>query len=138
LHYTPYSPKFLTGKRNKSNWINVILTSDAEPVSRKHYHLPSPSPSHPPIPRSSRNQKPLIVNSFGFTVLQTTLLTCVDGVISIATVGIGVNVAAWTEQRAITAFAWKSTDVLGAILVQTLPWGNKIGLLFSLWVAGEP
>ncbi|KAJ7907544.1 major facilitator superfamily domain-containing protein [Mycena leptocephala] len=88
------------------------------------------------IPNSLSNQKPLIVNSFGFTVLQTTLLTCVDGVISIATVGIGVNVAAWTGQRAITAFAWKSTDVLGAILVQTLPWGNKIGLLFSLWVAG--
>jgi hypothetical protein len=99
-------------------------------------HLPSPS--YPPIPRSCRNQKPLIINSFGFTILQTTLLTCVDGAISIATVGIGVNVAAWTGQRAITAFAWKATDVLGAILVQTLPWGNKIGLLFSLWVAGEP
>ncbi|KAJ7915331.1 MFS general substrate transporter [Mycena leptocephala] len=84
----------------------------------------------------NRNQKPLIINSFGFTILQTTLLTCVDGAISIATVGIGVNVAAWTGQRAITAFAWKATDVLGAILVQTLPWGNKIGLLFSLWVAG--
>ncbi|KAF8214279.1 MFS general substrate transporter [Mycena galopus ATCC 62051] len=84
----------------------------------------------------NRNQKPLIVNSFGFTVIQTTLLTCVDGVISIATVAIGVNVAAWSEQRAYTAFAWKTVDVLGAVLVITLPWSNKIGLLFSLWVAG--
>ncbi|KAF7341599.1 MFS general substrate transporter [Mycena sanguinolenta] len=85
---------------------------------------------------SLSNQKPLIVNSFGFTVLQTTLLTCVDGVISIATVGIGVNVAAWTGQRGFTAFAWKCPDVLGGILIQTLPWSNKVGLLFSLWVAG--
>ncbi|KAF7368275.1 MFS general substrate transporter [Mycena venus] len=88
------------------------------------------------IPNSLSNQKPLIVNSFGFTVLQTTLLTCVDGVISIATVGIGVNVAAWTGQRGYTALAWKSPDLLGSILVITLPWSNKIGLLFSLWVAG--
>ncbi|KAF8214327.1 hypothetical protein K438DRAFT_1750383 [Mycena galopus ATCC 62051] len=51
----------------------------------------------------NRNQKPLIVASFGFTILQTTLLTCVDGVISIATVGIGVNVAALTGQRGCTA-----------------------------------
>lgn len=27
-------------------------------------------------------------------------------------------------------------DILGSILMNALPWGNKIGLLFSLWVAG--
>ncbi|KAJ7453389.1 MFS general substrate transporter [Mycena latifolia] len=88
------------------------------------------------IPNSLSNQKPLIVNSFGFTTLQTTLLTCVDGVIEIITISTGVNVAAWTGQRAYTAFVWKAPEVLGAILVSVLPWSNKIGLLFSLWVTG--
>ncbi|KAJ6557506.1 MFS general substrate transporter [Mycena capillaripes] len=88
------------------------------------------------IPNSLSNQKPLIVNSFGFTVLQTTLLSCVDGVVEIITISTGVNVASYTGQRAYTAFVWKAPEVLGAILVITLPWSNKIGLLFSLWVTG--
>jgi len=88
------------------------------------------------IPNSLTNQKPLIVNSFGFTVLQTTLLTCVDGVIEIITISTGVNVAARTGQRAYTAFIWKMPEVLGAVLIISLPWSNKIGLLFSLWVTG--
>ncbi|KAJ7926956.1 major facilitator superfamily domain-containing protein [Mycena leptocephala] len=89
------------------------------------------------IPNSMiSNQKPLIVNSFGFTVLQTTLLTCVDGVVEIITIATGVNVAARTGQRAYTAFVWKAPEVLGAILVSTLPWSNRIGLLCSLWVTG--
>ncbi|KAJ7775503.1 major facilitator superfamily domain-containing protein [Mycena metata] len=86
--------------------------------------------------RKPRNQKPLIVNSFGFTVLQTTLLTCVDGVIEIITIGTGVNVAARTGQRAYTSVIWKIPELLGAILINALPWSNKIGLLFSLWITG--
>ncbi|KAJ7352062.1 major facilitator superfamily domain-containing protein [Mycena albidolilacea] len=88
------------------------------------------------IPNSLSNQKPLIVNSFGFTVLQTTLLTCVDGVVEILTISTGVNVAARTGERAYTAVVWKVPEVLGAILINALPWSNKIGLLFSLWVTG--
>ncbi|KAJ6595235.1 MFS general substrate transporter [Mycena vulgaris] len=88
------------------------------------------------IPNSLSNQKPLIVNSFGFTTLQTTLLTCVDGVVEIITISVGVNVAARTGQRAYTAFVWKAPEVLGVILINALPWSNKIGLLFSLWVTG--
>ncbi|KAJ7339790.1 MFS general substrate transporter [Mycena albidolilacea] len=88
------------------------------------------------VPNSLSNQKPLIVNSFGFTVLQTTLLTCVDGVISIATIALGVHVAARTNQRGYTAFAWKSPNILGAILIMSLPWSNRVGLLFALWVSG--
>ncbi|KAJ7872763.1 major facilitator superfamily domain-containing protein [Mycena olivaceomarginata] len=88
------------------------------------------------IPNSLSNQKPLIVNSFGFTVLQTTLLTCVDGVVEILTISIGVNVAARTGERAYTAVVWKAPEILGAILINALPWSNKIGLLFSLWVTG--
>ncbi|KAJ7681032.1 major facilitator superfamily domain-containing protein, partial [Mycena polygramma] len=84
----------------------------------------------------NRNQKPLIVNSFGFTVLQTTLLTCVDGAVEIITISTGVNVAARTGQRAYTAFVWKAPEVLGAILINALPWSNKVGLLCSLWVTG--
>ncbi|KAJ7033817.1 major facilitator superfamily domain-containing protein [Mycena alexandri] len=84
----------------------------------------------------NRNQKPLIVNSFGFTVLQTTLLTCVDGVIEIITISTGVNVAARTGQRAYTSVVYKIPELLGAILINALPWSNKIGLLFSLWITG--
>ncbi|KAF7375381.1 MFS general substrate transporter [Mycena sanguinolenta] len=88
------------------------------------------------IPNSLTNQRPLIVNSFGFTVLQTTLLTCVDGGIEIITIFTGVTVAARTGQRAYTAFVWKIPEVLGAILINALPWSNKIGLLCSLWITG--
>ncbi|KAJ6496103.1 major facilitator superfamily domain-containing protein [Mycena sanguinolenta] len=88
------------------------------------------------IPNSLSNQKPLIVNSFGFTVLQTTLLSCVDGVIEIITIFTGVTVAARTGQRAYTAFVWKMPEVLGGILINALPWSNKIGLLCSLWITG--
>ncbi|KAJ7027370.1 major facilitator superfamily domain-containing protein [Mycena alexandri] len=88
------------------------------------------------IPNSLSNQKPLIVNSFGFTVLQTTLLTCVDGVIEIITISTGVNVAARTGQRAYTSVVYKIPELLGAILINALPWSNKIGLLFSLWITG--
>ncbi|KAJ6550314.1 MFS general substrate transporter [Mycena capillaripes] len=84
--------------------------------------------------RREMNQKSLIINSFGFNVLQTTLLSCVDGVIEIITISTGVNVAAYTGQRGYTAFVWRMPELLGAILIITLPWTNKIGLLFSLWL----
>ncbi|KAK7045193.1 MFS general substrate transporter [Favolaschia claudopus] len=88
------------------------------------------------VPNSLSNQRPLIINSFGFTVLQTTLLTCVDGLISIITILVGVHVAARTNQRGITACLWKLPNLLGGILIMTLPWSNKIGLLCALWVSG--
>ncbi|KAJ7169296.1 major facilitator superfamily domain-containing protein [Mycena crocata] len=88
------------------------------------------------VPNSLSNQKSIIVSSFGFSRLQTTLLTCVDGIVEMVTIYVGVNVAARTNQRAYTAFCWKIPNIIGAILVNTLPWSNKIGLLFSFWITG--
>jgi hypothetical protein len=86
---------------------------------------------------SLRNQRTIIVSSFGFTVLHTTLLSCVDGIVEVITIWVGIHVAAKTNQRAYTAFYWKIPNIVGAILVNTFPWSNKIGLLFSLWITGQ-
>lgn len=44
------------------------------------------------VPNSLTNQRQLIVASFGFTQLQTTLLSCVDGVVEVTTILTGVQV----------------------------------------------
>ena len=46
------------------------------------------------VPNSLINQRTIIVTSFGWTPLQTTLLGCVDGVIEIITIFVGVKVRA--------------------------------------------
>ena len=48
------------------------------------------------VPNSLSNQRSIIVNSFGWTPLQTTLLGCVDGVIEVVSIFIGVQVCAPT------------------------------------------
>ncbi|KAG8783282.1 hypothetical protein FRC12_019886 [Ceratobasidium sp. 428] len=89
------------------------------------------------IPNSLTNQRSIIVNSFGFTTLQTTLLGCVDGVIEIVTIWTGVTLAGkWENSRAYVSVVYFVPNVLGAILVNVLPWSNKIGLLFSVWITG--
>lgn len=44
------------------------------------------------IPNSVTNQRSLIVTSFGWTPIQATLIGCVDGVIEIITIFVGVQV----------------------------------------------
>jgi hypothetical protein len=90
------------------------------------------------IPNSLTNQRSIIVASFGFTYLQTTLLGCVDGVIEIITIWTGVTLAAKIpNSRAYVAVIYMLPNLLGALLINLLPWSNKIGLLFSLWLTGE-
>lgn len=89
------------------------------------------------IPNSLTNQRSIIVNSFGFTTLQTTLLGCVDGVIEIVTIWTGVTlVSKWEDSRAYVGVIYFIPNVLGSILINVLPWSNKIGLLFSVWITG--
>ncbi|KAF7345820.1 MFS general substrate transporter [Mycena venus] len=83
---------------------------------------------------SLNNQVQIIVSSFGFTNLQTTLLGCVPGVIEIATIWTGVAIAKRMNSRAWVAFAYLIPSLLGAILVNVLPWTDKVGLLFSVWL----
>ncbi|KAJ7809990.1 MFS general substrate transporter [Mycena olivaceomarginata] len=83
------------------------------------------------------NQRQLIVSSFGFTPLQTTLLGCVDGVVEIVAVGSGVIIAArLPNSRAWVGIAYILPSILAVFLTELLPWSNKIGLLFGIWLTG--
>ncbi|KAF9049383.1 MFS general substrate transporter [Hymenopellis radicata] len=89
------------------------------------------------IPNSLTNQRSIIVSSFGFTNLQTTLLGCVDGVVEIVTIWTGVTLAARIpNSRAYVGSAYLVPNILGVFLVNFLSWNNKIGLLFSVWLTG--
>ncbi|KAI5124304.1 hypothetical protein M0805_008912 [Coniferiporia weirii] len=88
------------------------------------------------IPNSLTNQRQLIVNMFGFSTIQTTLLGCVDGVIVIIAIyGSSKLSSVLRDFRAYAVALWTIPGILGGILVATLPFDNKIGLLFSYWVA---
>jgi hypothetical protein len=86
------------------------------------------------IPNSVINQRSIIVSSFGFTILQTTLLGCVDGIIAIVAIWTGIRISAGIRNsRAYVGSLYFIPSIIGAILVNTLPWDNKIGLLLSAW-----
>jgi len=89
------------------------------------------------IPNSLTNQQSIIVTSFGFSVLQTTLLGCVNGVIEIVTIFTGVKlVERFPDSRAYVSVIYFMPNILGAILINVLPWSDKVGLLFSVWITG--
>ncbi|EPQ50480.1 MFS general substrate transporter [Gloeophyllum trabeum ATCC 11539] len=89
------------------------------------------------VPNSLTNQRQIIVASFGFTTFQTTLLGCVDGAVEIATIWTGVTIAARVRNgRGYTGAAYFLPSLLGVILISTLPWSDKIGLLFAQWLSG--
>ena len=90
------------------------------------------------VPNSLTNQIQIIVLSFGFTTLQTTLLGCVSGVIEIVTIYTGVKIASRvSNSRAWVGIAYFVPNLLGAFLVNLLPWHDKVGLLFAVWITGE-
>ncbi|KAF7979737.1 hypothetical protein HWV62_41108 [Athelia sp. TMB] len=91
------------------------------------------------IPNSLTNQRQIIVSSFGFTYLQTTLLGCVDGIIEIVTIFTGVTLAArYVNARAYIGAIYFIPNLVGVFLISLLPWGNKVGLLFGIWITGVP
>jgi hypothetical protein len=84
------------------------------------------------------NQRQIIVASFGFTYLQTTLLGCVDGVVEIVTIWTGVEIVSRIpNSRAYVAALYTVPNLLGVFLINFLPWENKVGLLSSIWITGE-
>ncbi|KAF9227795.1 MFS general substrate transporter [Gyrodon lividus] len=88
------------------------------------------------IVNSLTNQRQLIVAQFGFSDIQTTLLGCVDGVVEILTIFIGVTLASQNSiGRSYAGVLMYIPAILGAILVSVLPSSNKIGLLFSYWIS---
>ena len=89
---------------------------------------------------SLTNQRQIIVSSFGFTTLQTTLLGCVDGVVKIMTMFTGVTLAACilnslSHAYVPVGFIYFIPNVLGVFLINFLPWTNKVGLLFAQWLS---
>jgi MFS transporter, ACS family, DAL5 transporter family protein len=89
------------------------------------------------VPGTVLNQLQLIVVSFGFNPLQTTLLGCVYGVIIIVLVFTGVTIASRIPNSvAWVGIAYYIPSLLGVFLVNILPWHDKVGLLFSVWITG--
>jgi hypothetical protein len=79
------------------------------------------------VPGSLINQQSLIIASFGFTTLQTTLLSCVPGAIDILTIFTAVRLAARRpNSRAYVAAAYFVPPWLGVLLVSLLPWSNQV------------
>jgi hypothetical protein len=84
--------------------------------------------------RTRSIQYNIIIASFGFNSLQTTLLGSVSGVVDIVAIFTGVTIAS----RIPNSIAWVGISffvacLLGVFLVNLLPWHNKVGLLFSVW-----
>ncbi|KAI0087486.1 MFS general substrate transporter [Irpex rosettiformis] len=89
------------------------------------------------IPTSLSNQRQIIVSSFGFTPIETTLLGCVEGVLEIISIVIGVTLATRVKNaRAYVGACWFLPCILGALLVNLLPWHDRVGLLFGQWLTG--
>jgi len=68
-------------------------------------------------------------------VLQTTLLGCVDGIIEILTIFTGVKLAVrFPNSIAYISVLYFIPNILGALLINLLPWSDQVGLLFSIWL----
>ena len=82
------------------------------------------------------NQRLIIVNQFGYSVYNTTLLGMVDGAVEIIMIYIGVILATSKPiGRAYAAVILFIPGILGEILVNTLPSKNNVGLLLSFYLA---
>uniref|UniRef100_A0A0W0GE50 Major facilitator superfamily (MFS) profile domain-containing protein n=1 Tax=Moniliophthora roreri TaxID=221103 RepID=A0A0W0GE50_MONRR len=81
------------------------------------------------------NQRQLIVNQFGFSVIQTTLIGCVDGVVEIVTIWVGVILATSKLGRGYAGILMFIPAILGCLLVNLLPSHMKVGLLFGYWLS---
>ncbi|EJD04860.1 MFS general substrate transporter [Fomitiporia mediterranea MF3/22] len=88
------------------------------------------------VPNSLTNQNSLIIKSFGFTELQTTLLSCATGGIKITSALSGVALATYFNSIAYVGASYYIPTVIGSILVSTLPWSDKVGLLISEYIVG--
>lgn len=89
------------------------------------------------VPNSLTNQQSIIIASYGFTDLQTTLLGCINGIVEIVTIYTGVNIAArFPNSRAYVGFIYFIPNVVGVVVINTLPWSDKVGLLVGQFMTG--
>ncbi|KAJ3819735.1 major facilitator superfamily domain-containing protein [Lentinula raphanica] len=88
------------------------------------------------IPNSLTTQRQIIVSQIGFTPIETTLLGCVDGVMEILSIWLGVSLAGVKGiGRAYAGVILYIPGLLGALLVNLLPSHLKVGLLFAYWLS---
>ncbi|KLO10428.1 MFS general substrate transporter [Schizopora paradoxa] len=88
------------------------------------------------VPNSLSNQRQIIINLFGFTPIQTTLLGCVDGLVEIIAIFTAVKIAAAIpNSRSYVGFAWAIPGMIGDILLIALSSHRRVGLLFSYWTS---
>lgn len=81
------------------------------------------------------NQYSLIIQSFGFTTLQTTLLGCITGLTSLISLGAAAIILGKTRNsRAWVSAAAYIPPIISSILLITLPWSNRWGLLAAIWI----
>jgi len=79
-------------------------------------------------------QYSIIIKSFGFTTLQTTLLNIPSGCAQIIGVTTGMYMLRrFPNSRAYLAMFWFGPSVIGAVLLMTLPEHNRVGLLISFY-----
>ncbi|KAG1838582.1 MFS general substrate transporter [Suillus subalutaceus] len=87
------------------------------------------------IPNSLTNQRQIIVTSFGFSDLQTTLLSCVDGFVEVATIWTGVTIVSRIpNSRAYVGAVYFIPALVGVFMIELLPWSNQVALLFAIWL----
>lgn len=81
------------------------------------------------------SQYSLIIQSFGFTTLQTTLLGCVSGLVALVSLATAAVVLGLTKNwRAWISIAAYVPTVVSSILSLSLPWSDRWGLLVAIWL----
>ncbi|PBK67069.1 MFS general substrate transporter [Armillaria solidipes] len=84
------------------------------------------------IPNSLVNQRQIIISSFGFSDLETTLLGCVPGAVAILAVWSGTAIAARIpSSRAWVGVIYLIPNLAAVFLMLFLSWDNKLGLLLT-------
>ncbi|EJD04818.1 membrane transporter, partial [Fomitiporia mediterranea MF3/22] len=87
------------------------------------------------VPNSLINQNSILINSYGFTTFQTTLLSSASGIVKIVGILTGTHMAAYFKDSiAYVGAAYYVPVVICSILVNVLPLSDKGGLLTSIYL----
>ncbi|KAK7981292.1 MFS general substrate transporter [Apiospora saccharicola] len=77
----------------------------------------------------------LIIQSFGFNTVQTTALNIPAGVAMVISITLStMMLRRFPNSRCYIAALFFAPSVLAVILLMTLPWGNRVGLLCAYYV----
>jgi len=78
----------------------------------------------------------IVINGFGFTPLKTVIVGLPAPAVQVATTIIGVVACKWfPNRRGFIQIALIIPCLIGVILLQTLPYSNKWGLVGGYWLA---